>query len=187
MNTSEDRNSPLEPEKDKPTTRADASQRQETQIDEAASFEKGKLERVVPRLSQEDRARFQKEYDVHIHSYEFYLEYGLKAVAVFYAVIGGILSVYFGSSRRVDGSVLIVLLGLPVLMSLILGTTFLWGACKWHRMSKHIKRLVRRLRIHKPPDIVLLTSLLLIFGSLYILTGGALLWLMLHWINVSPI
>lgn len=65
-------------------------------------------------------------------------------------------------------------------MSGILGALSCGGAWKWCKMSKHIKRLARRLRIHRPPDIVLLTYLLLIFGFLYILTGGALWWLMMQ-------
>ncbi len=178
MDTPDDQKLPLETERKKSGKLGDSPPRQDEPIREFTGLEKSGTNRVIPPLTEEKRERFHKEYRDHVRSYEFYLEYGLKAVAVFYAVIGGILSIYFSRNRQVNRSVIQVLLGLPILMSGILGGTFLWGAYKWCKMSKHVKRLARRLGIHRTPDIVLLTYLLLIFGSLYILTGGALWWLM---------
>ncbi|MDT4953152.1 MAG: hypothetical protein QOJ02_1290 [Acidobacteriota bacterium] len=185
MDTSKNQELPPEPEREKLDKLADPPRKQDETINEVASLATSGTDNVPSPLADEERAKLQKEYDVHIHSYEFYLEYGLKAVAVFYAVIGGILSIYFSGNRRVDSSVLIILLGLPVFMSVILGLTFLWGAKKWRKMSEHIQKIADKLGIERPPDIVLLTYLLWIFGFLYIVTGGALLWLIVHWLNAS--
>jgi hypothetical protein len=136
-------------------------------------------------LSPKDTDRLEKEYDRHIHFYEFYLEYGLKAVAVYYAVVGGILSI----NGKMDSAVLRVLLFLSIVMSAALGSTFLWGAWKWGAMVKHINMLAVELKIPKPdtdhpdtnidllkpPDARLLTYLLLLFGVLFIVTAGVLI------------
>ncbi|HEX7997702.1 MAG TPA: hypothetical protein VF528_04880 [Pyrinomonadaceae bacterium] len=143
-------------------------------------------DRILPSfLSPEDRTNLEKEYDRHIHFYEFYLEYGLKSVAVYYAVVGGILSIYYAAGGQINKAVIGVLLFLSLLMSLALGVTFIWGRMKWQKMEKHINELAEQLKIIKhpdvnllkPPDIKLLTFLLLLFGVLYFVTAAALGWL----------
>lgn len=71
----------------------------------------------------EDIARWTKEFDRLNRSLEFHTDYGLKAVAFFYAVLGGILSVFFGKDLEFR-SASIVLLGVPIIMSWILGYYF---------------------------------------------------------------
>lgn len=112
MDTSDDQKLPPNPERKKSDKLADSPLRRDETINEFASLEQSGTSKVVPSLTEERREILHKEYQGHIRSYEFYLEYGLKAVAVFYAVIGGILSIYFSGSKQVDRSVVKVLLGL---------------------------------------------------------------------------
>lgn len=107
------------------------------------------------------------------NSFEFYLDFGLKAVAFFYAGIGGVLSIYFGVGTGFH-SAIIVLLGIPILMSSVLGYYFFRGAQLWRRQTRYMCQLAGELQIECKPDVEYLGKLLRAFGALFIITSIAL-------------
>ena len=110
-------------------------------------------------------------------SFEFYLDFGLKAVAFFYAGVGGVLSIYFGVGTGFH-SAIIVLLGIPILMSLVLGYYFFQGAHLWRKHTVYMSQLAGKLHIECQPDVEYLGKLLRAFGSLFFITSIALLLLL---------
>src|ERR1051325_754670 len=111
------------------------------------------------------------------HSFEFYLDFGLKAVAFFYAAVGGVLSIYFTRSESFSGAI-VVLLGIPTLMSSMLGRYFLRGARLWRKHTVYMCQLAGKLQIERPPDVEFLGKLLKAFGALFFVTSAALLLLL---------
>jgi hypothetical protein len=125
---------------------------------------------LTPELSREEFSRLNK-------SYEFHLDFGLKVVAFFYAALGGVLSIYFSGTSKLNNATY-MLLGIPLVISFILGAFFIVGAKLWGGQAKYLRRLARKLKIKRPPEVMLLRTLLYAFGILFILTGFGLFWLL---------
>lgn len=125
---------------------------------------------LTPEIAKEEFARLNS-------SFEFYLEFGLKAVAFFYAVLGGVLSIYFGLSEGFH-SAIIILLGVPILISLVLGYYFIRGAQLWRKHTVYLCQLAGKLSIERQPDVEYLGKLLRAFGALFFVTSISLLLLL---------
>lgn len=132
-----------------------------------------------------------EEYDRHIDLFKFYCDIALKANLYFYLITGGITSFYFNSLSRSSAnysgdnqsptpmSFIEVSFLLPIFMSGVLGGVFFYGRHLWLEVVDSIGEIrddlsARGLSIKKTPEVSLLASLLLIFGSLFFLVGGAL-------------
>jgi hypothetical protein len=137
-----------------------------------------RLKSKGPVLTQEEKAELEKEYERYTHAHEFYFTLSLQAVAFFYAIVGGILSIYFGGSGKVNRDVIRILLGVPILMSVILGVAFVYGGFLWRDVTKYIHGIAGMLKIIRVTNVELLTYLLWGFGLLFLGVGGALFWLM---------
>jgi hypothetical protein len=124
--------------------------------------------------------KWNKEFDRLNRSLEFHTDFALKAVAFFYAVVGGVLSVFFGTGGGFR-SASIVLLGVPIIISWILGYYFLYGAVIWDDDADYMRRLQYRLGFEKLTKIELLSELLRVFAVLFFVTG-ALLIVLLIWV-----
>jgi hypothetical protein len=74
-----------------------------------------------------DKADFKWKFEKHSENFRFFIEQGLKAVGLFYAIVGGILSIYFAKEPDKNDEVLKVLLWAPLVISLVLGFTFIGG------------------------------------------------------------
>src|ERR1044072_1666996 len=127
---------------------------------------------LTPDITKEEFTRLNS-------SFEFYLDFGLKAVAFFYAAVGGVLSIYFGVSEGFH-SAIIVLLGIPVLMSSILGYYFFRGARLWRKHTVYMCQLAGSRSEERPPDVEYLGKLLRAFGTLFFITALALLLLLVR-------
>jgi hypothetical protein len=125
---------------------------------------------LTPEIAKEEFARLNR-------SFEFYLDFGMKAVAFFYAALGGVLSIYFGVGRGFH-SAIIVLLGVPILMSVVLGYYFFRGAHLWRKHTVYLCQLAGKLSIARRPDVEFLGKLLRAFGALFFITSIALLLLL---------
>jgi hypothetical protein len=125
---------------------------------------------LTPEIAKEEFTRLNS-------SFEFYLDFGLKAVAFFYAAVGGVLSIYFSVSAGFH-SAIIVLLGIPILMSLVLGHYFFRGAHLWRKHTVYLCQLAGKLNIERQPDVAYLGKLLRAFGALFFITSIALLLLL---------
>ena len=127
--------------------------------------------------NEEEKAKWEKIVDVLHRSYEFHLDFALKAVGFFYAILGGILSIYFSGSGRISREVVIVLLGLPILMSIILGSIFLYGGWLWNSEVTSIRKGAEEFKIKIWLKVELLGYALRIFGSLFFIVFFFLIWL----------
>lgn len=119
-------------------------------------------------LSKDEWEAMWKEYELHIELYKYYLDLGLKANLFFYFITGGILGIYLNNpaSRLMKFSLL-----LPILISLAFGGVFIHGAFLWMRVSVVIREIRRELKLKKAPDINILSVLLLVFGTIFLVIG----------------
>jgi hypothetical protein len=127
-------------------------------------------------LSDTERAKLQWEFEKFLANFTFFLDLGLKAVGLFYAVLGGILSIYFVKDA-VNKDVVKFLLYAPLIMSIILGLTFFIGGKLWEGAIPKAKSIANRLGMTTTPDFRLLTWLLYVFGLTFLLTTLGLGWL----------
>jgi hypothetical protein len=124
------------------------------------------ISELSPELFKDEFARLNK-------SYEFHIDFALKVVAFFYAAVGGVLSVYFGVNEKMNYAV-VVLLGIPIIMSCVLGKYFYLGATLWEGQAVYLLRLAKKLFITRPPQVMILGPLFRIFGGLFYATCFAL-------------
>jgi uncharacterized membrane protein YhaH (DUF805 family) len=139
-----------------------------------------RLELLFKRLdcvSDDELKHLKWEVDKHLENFRFFLDLSLKAVVLFYAIVGGILSILFSKKPGETSPVVTILLYAPLFMSLILGVAFFVGARYWHDATRKIRPVVRILML-KVPDFQLLTGLLIVFGVSFIASAGALVWLL---------
>jgi hypothetical protein len=123
-----------------------------------------------------ERAKLQWEFEKFLANFTSFLDLGLKAVVFFYAVLGGILSIYFAKDSA-NKDVVKFLLYAPLIMSLILTATFFLGAWTWSRAIPNAREIAKRLEMTTTPKFELLTWLLVVFGLTFIATGLGLFWL----------
>jgi uncharacterized membrane protein YciS (DUF1049 family) len=137
-------------------------------IEEKLASFKRKFKRPNKPLSKDEWDVTWKEYELHIGLYKYYMDLGLKANLFFYFITGGILGIYFRNpvSRLMKFSLL-----LPVLMSLAFGGVFIHGGMLWMRVSDVIREIRRELKLKKAPDINLLSLLLFVFGTIFLIVG----------------
>lgn len=124
-----------------------------------------------------DKADFKWKFEKHSENFRFFIEQGLKAVGLFYAIVGGILSIYFAKEPDKNDEVLKVLLWAPFVISLVLGFTFIVGGILWRNATNEIIPPADRPRTTNVLNFGLLTWLAWIFGLLFFAIGGALVWL----------
>jgi hypothetical protein len=122
-------------------------------------------------------AELKWELEKHLENFRFFLDLGLKAVGLFYAILGGILSIYFAKTTDKNNEVVKVLLWVPFLISMILGVFFLIGAKLMKDAAIKLDDISKTLKMIKSPDFSILTWLLLVFGISFFVTGGTLVWL----------
>jgi len=100
----------------------------------------------------------------------------LKAVGLFYAILGGILSIYFAKDSKNEDVVKFLLVA-PLIMSIILGLAFLIGGYLWQGATPRAKDIADKLKMTTAPNFNLLTWLLYVFGLTFLATGAGLIWL----------
>lgn len=125
-------------------------------------------ERPEKDLDKEEWEAAWKEYELHIELYKYYLDMGLKANLFFYFITGGILGIYLQNPAR---RMMKFSLLLPVLVSLAFGGVFIHGAFLWMRISDVIKEIRRELKLKRAPDINLMSLLLIVFGTIFLIIG----------------
>lgn len=130
--------------------------------------------------SEQEKAKWNKEFDRLNRSLEFHTDFGLKAVAFFYAAVGGVLSIFLGKGAE-SRSASLVLLGVPIILSWILGFYFFYGALIWDKDANYMRRLAVRLGFEELTKIELLSELLRVFGGVFFITG-AFLTALLVWV-----
>jgi hypothetical protein len=115
------------------------------------------------------------EVEKHLSLYKDYSDFGIKAVGIFAATVGGVLSISFGGGA--DPAVKWFLLQAAFIMSLVMGFIFIGCGALWFHTSIKVKWIARKLKMIKSPDIVYLSYLLWIFGILFLVVAGGLDWL----------
>jgi hypothetical protein len=150
----------------------------ESDLKKAEASKETVPEQATPK---EERDLRREEYDRHIDLFKFYCEIALKGNLYFYLITGGITSFYFNTTIR--NNFIEVSFMLPIFMSGVMGGIFIYGRHLWFEVVESIdvirEDLTKRgLVIKKTPEVSLLASLLLIFGWLFFVVGGALTVLM---------
>jgi hypothetical protein len=133
--------------------------------------------------TEQEKACWNKEFDRLNRSLEFHTDFGLKAVAFFYVSVGGVLSIFFGKGRG-SSDVSFVLLGVPIILSWILGFYFFKGALIWDADAAYMRRLSARLGFEELTKIELLSELLRVFAVLFFITSAFLITLLI-WVSDS--
>ena len=87
--------------------------------------------RLAIKFSEEEKVKLEEQYARHMDDYRFYLDFGLKANGVFYAVLGTTLSLYFSNNPNLDKGLVIFFLLVPIIVSMVLGGVCLVGAYLW--------------------------------------------------------
>ncbi|HEX8564080.1 MAG TPA: hypothetical protein VF648_00330 [Pyrinomonadaceae bacterium] len=151
---------------------------QQDSFGEATSLESIKNTNDSQVNTKEEKAKWEKEIDRFYRAYEFHLEFVLKAVGFFYAILGGILSISFIGNGKMSKEIVIVLLGFPILMGIILGSIFLYGDWVWRKDIKFIRKKVEEFGIIEIwLKVEILSYALRIFGPLFFIVGIFLFWL----------
>jgi hypothetical protein len=122
----------------------------------------------IPDWDKDKRDERWKEYNLHIDLYKYYLELSLKANIFFYAITGTIVGFYLTHPEVGYKKVSLLL---PIMMSLALGGIFIHGGILWIRVSGIIREIRRELNIKKAPDINLMTTLLTVFGFIFLVVS----------------
>ena len=127
-----------------------------------------------------------KEYELHITLYQYYLTLGFSAFSFFCVMIGGILAyilknykespeiIPFAKGRWKIPMLKLALL-LPIFMSSVFFSIFIYGAFKWYVVQISIIALANDLRITKVPDLQILIQMLGLFGAIFLFIGFILL------------
>lgn len=123
-----------------------------------------------------ERDRLQWEFEKFLANFTFFLDLALKAVGLFYAILGGILSIYFAKDSK-NEDVVKFLLFAPLFMSIILGLAFLIGGFLWQGATPKANDIANKLGMTTAPNFKLLTWLLYVFGLTFLATGAGLIWL----------
>ena len=130
----------------------------------------------------EKNAKWNKEFDRLNKSFEFYTDFALKVVAFFYLTVGGILSISFREGGDA-GITRIVLLVIPIIMSLILGYYFFYGASILDKDAKYMLWLAVKLKFEDLTKVELLSEILRVFGVVFFITGTFLMVLLISMIG----
>lgn len=126
----------------------------------------------VSALSKEE---LKWEIEQHLSLFKDYSDLAVKAVGIFAAVVGGILSISFTLGANAD--VKRLLLQAAYIMSLIMGSIYVVCGFLWFRVSNEVKWIGRRLKMVKLPDIIYLSYLLWLFGVLFFVAASGVDWL----------
>ena len=117
-----------------------------------------------------------KDFELSVDLHKSYLEYAIKINLFHYVVTGAILSFHFSQeSPNISWLALI----LPTSLSLMLGLFFLYGAKLAMNLKNNIKMRAETLGLHVYPDGIVLVLICLIFGTVMVGVGLALLGYML--------
>jgi hypothetical protein len=127
-------------------------------------------------LPDTERTKLQWEFEKFLANFTFFLDLALKAAIFFYAVLGGILSIYFAKDV-VNKDVVKFLLYAPLIMSIILTLSFFIGGNLWKGAVPSAKNIADRLEMTTAPDFRLLTWILYVSGFTFLATAAGLLWL----------
>lgn len=114
-----------------------------------------------------------KQYALHVDLYKHYLEQIQKFSVFYYAVTGAIISFYF---TRSDLPIVKYALLLPILMSLVFGVLFGFGAFLLQITRKEVSTIIVKLNLDTYPEINVLAAFLVLSGLLMLTVAGVLLW-----------
>lgn len=124
-----------------------------------------------------------RQYSQNVELYKFYMDLALKFNIFYYAVTGAILSFYFaqngdGAVPVPDSNIKYSLL-LPILMSVAFAGFFIYGACLMRHLREEVFAIGDELGLAVTPDLRVLSVLLFIFSSVFIVVAvgcGYLIW-----------
>lgn len=134
-------------------------------------------------FNEVEKTKMENAYLQHKEDYKFYLGFGLQVIGVFYAVLGGILSIYFSNNPNPDKGLIKLFLLLPIFISIILGFLCIFGAIIWTRATAIIYKIAKICEIVIVHKFDILSWLLYIFGGLFIVVAVALAVLMNYLIS----
>lgn len=106
-----------------------------------------------------------KQYQQNVDLYKFYMDLVIKFNLFYYAVTGGIVSFYFANSHieNIKYSLL-----LPLLISISFSGFFIYGAILMKHLRKEVFEIRDKLSFSAAPDVGVLSVLLCIFSTIYI-------------------
>ncbi len=128
-------------------------------------------------MKDSERAKFQWEYEQFLAKFTFFLDLGWKAVGLFYAVLGGILAIYFTKDLK-EPSVVKFLLYAPLVISIILSLIFSGCGILWWGLISKVDTIAKvELKMTTTPNFRILTSLFFVFTLALGFTALGLWWL----------
>ena len=118
-----------------------------------------------------------RQYALLVDLYKFYLEIFLKFNIFFYAVTGGILSVYIA---KLEQPAMRFALLLPIVMAIFFACIFLYGAARIHVSEREVAEITHQLSLNSYPAIHVLAIVLTLGAVLLFLIAAGLLALVLR-------
>jgi hypothetical protein len=117
-----------------------------------------------------------QKYASHYERYNFYMEISLKVIVFFFVVTGTVLGFYLSNSSK---DYIKISLLLPMLLGVVWGSVFLYGAYLWLKARCGVleleNELIRKRLIIPPPDFHLLFWLLVVFGVGFFIVAGLMI------------
>ena len=123
-----------------------------------------------------------KQYEVHVDLYKHYLKLSVEVNVFYYAITGALLSYYF--AHRSEGSIRFALV-LPLLMSVMLGGLFIYGAILNRVSRTEVFRVRDALGLQVAPDFAVLGWFLAICAVLMLAVAIGLAALLVGCISVA--
>jgi hypothetical protein len=129
----------------------------------------------VSEPSELSKEELKWELEQHLSLFKDYSDLAVKAVGIFAAVVGGILSISFTLGSNPD--VKRLLLQAAYVMSLIMGGISIVCGFLWFRVSNEARWIGKQLKMVKFPDIIYLSYLLWVFAVLFFVAAAGVDWL----------
>jgi hypothetical protein len=133
----------------------------------------------TPTITRDD---LWKQYEISVDLYKHYLKLAIEINVLYYAVTGALLSYYF--AHKADGPIRFALV-LPLLMSVMLGGLFIYGAILNRISRAEMFRVRDGLRLQAAPDFAVLSWFLSICATLMLSVSVGLAALISGWVSVA--
>ncbi|MGH7600186.1 MAG: hypothetical protein ACREOI_27845 [bacterium] len=117
-----------------------------------------------------------KQYSQLIDLYKFYLDLALKANVFFYAITGSILTFYFSNK---DSELSKFSLILPIVLSLLFGAIFSYGAILMKIFRDEIFNIRNMLKLHVAPETNILITFLKASAAIFFVVAVAMIVLLI--------
>lgn len=136
----------------------------------------------TPGVTQPTREVLLKQYELHAHLFEAYLDLVVKANAFYCAITGGILAFY--ATNRAEPAAKLAL-ALPLAFSVGLGALAFYAVSRARVLRQEFDDIVVALGLNVLPEVRILSGLLLVSAFAALLVALFLVWLLVCYVPAA--